>query len=93
MENGGVADVLVTDSAPVSVVRVTDTAKRTKTIARQSLIGILVFKLAILLLDMLGVCPLWLAVFADPGMAMAAAVCAMRALTPKLTPLVEEEIA
>jgi len=88
----GVADVLVTESAPVSVVHVTDTAKRTRSIVRQSVLGILVFKLAVLLLDMLGVCPLWLAVFADAGMALAASVCAMRALTPKETPLAEDEM-
>ena len=93
MENDGdgVA-VLATDSAAVSAVRAIDTAKRTRSIVRQSVIGILAFKLLVLLLDMLGVCPLWLAVFADAGMALTASVFAMRALIPKESPLAEEEV-
>lgn len=91
-KDDGRTDVLVTESAPTAIVRATDTAKRTRSIVRQSVLGILVFKLMVLLFDMLGVCPLWLAVFADAGMALAATVCAMRAMTTKETPLAEEEI-
>ena len=86
-------DVYSADSAPVTVVRAIDTAKRTRSVMRQSVFGILVFKLLILALDMLGVCPLWLAIFADAGMAFAASVCALRALVPKETPLVKEDLA
>ena len=77
------ADILSTESAPAAILRATETAKRTRSIMRQSVFGILAFKILILLLDMFGVCPLWLAIFADAGMALAAAVCALRALAPR----------
>ena len=84
------ADVLAKGSLPAAAFRIIETAKRTRTILRQSVIGILAFKILVLILDMLGVCPLWVAMLADAGMALAASVCAMRALVPKETPLAEE---
>lgn len=53
-------------------------SKRTQTIAWQNIIIVLAFKLIVLLLDMLGVCPLWLAMLADVGVALAATANCLR---------------
>ena len=90
--NASNSDAFSTESAPVAIVHAIETAKRTRSIMRQSVFGILVFKVLILVLDMFGICPLWLAIFADAGMALAAAICALRALPPKDTPLEKAEI-
>ena len=85
------ADASAGGSLPVAVLRAIETAKRTRTILRQSVIGILAFKILVLVLDMFGVCPLWVAVFADAGMALAASVCALRALAPREMLLADTE--
>ena len=92
-DNSETVDLITAESAPVAAVRAIETARYARSVMRQSILGILAFKILILLLDMLGVCPLWLAIFADTGVALAATVCALRALVPKETPLEKEELA
>ncbi len=77
------AGLVVLEDSPAGLAAAMDTAKRTRSIALQNLIGVLVFKLIILALDMAGICPLWLAMTADVGVALAAAVNALRALITK----------
>lgn len=78
-------DILLSGDSPLSVVTAIETAKHTGTIVRQSVLFALCFKLVILALDILGVCPLWLAVFADSGVTLAVILNSMRALAGKET--------
>ena len=75
-------DICAAGNGPGAVVRAIEGAKHTKTIVTQNIIGALAFKVIVLLLDMLGVCPLWLAVFADAGVTLAASINCLRALIP-----------
>lgn len=83
------ADVVVMDGSPSRVVTAIDSAKHTRSIIRQNIACALAFKLAILLLDMLGACPLWLAVFADVGVALLAVLNSLRAFIIRDTVLPE----
>ena len=84
------ADVVVMDGSPSRVVTAIEAAKHTRSIVRQNIAFALGFKLVILLLDMLGACPLWLAVFADVGVALLAVLNSLRAFLVKDTVLPEE---
>jgi Cd2+/Zn2+-exporting ATPase len=60
-------------------------ARKTVRIARENIVFALGVKGAILLLGFFGIANMWLAVFADVGVAVLAVLNAMRALkTPKL---------
>ena len=80
MENAMQADMSAKEPGPSAVRRAIACAMRTRKILRQNVIGALAFKILVLGLDMLGVCPLWLAVFSDAGVTLAATLNAMRAL-------------
>ena len=84
------ADVVVMDGSPARVATAIDAAKHTRSIVRQNIVFALAFKLLILALDMLGVCPLWLAVFADVGVALLAVLNSLRAFIVKDASLPEE---
>ena len=77
------ADVVVMDASPSRVVTAIEAAKHTRSIVWQNIAFALVFKLVILALDMLGICPLWLAVFADVGVALLAVLNSLRAFMVK----------
>lgn len=83
------ADVVVMDGSPSRVVTAIEAAKHTRSIIWQNIAFALVFKLVILLLDMLGACPLWLAVFADVGVALLAVLNSLRAFLVRETVLPE----
>lgn len=84
------ADILVPGDSPLSLVTAIETAKRTGTIVKQSILFALCCKLVILALDIFGLCPLWLAVFADSGVTLAVILNSLRALAEKETiPTVE----
>jgi Cd2+/Zn2+-exporting ATPase len=84
------ADVVIMDGSPSKVVTALEAAKRTRTIVWQNIIFALAFKVIILVLDMFGSCPLWLAVFADVGVALLAVLNSLRALLHKETVLPEK---
>ncbi len=73
------ADVVIMGSSPSKVVTALDAARHTRSIAWQNILFALAFKLIILVLDMFGTCPLWLAVFADVGVALLAVLNSLRA--------------
>jgi Cd2+/Zn2+-exporting ATPase len=73
------ADVVIMDSSPSKVVTALEAAKHTRAIVWQNIVFALAFKVIILVLDMFGVCPLWLAVFADVGVALLAVLNSLRA--------------
>ena len=85
------ADVAVLEDSPTGIISAIDAAKHTKNIVRQNLLFTLGFKIVVLALDMLGVCPLWLAVLADVGIALVAIVNALRAFSYKETFTLEKE--
>ena len=73
------ADVVIMGAAPSKVVTAMEAAKHTRKIVWQNILFALAFKAIILVLDMLGTCPLWLAVFADVGVALLAVLNSLRA--------------
>lgn len=73
------ADVVVMDGSPSRVITALDAARRTRFIVWQNIIFALGFKAIILVLDMFGICPLWLAVFADVGVTLLAVLNSLRA--------------
>ena len=83
------ADVVVMDGSPSRVVTAIETARHTRSIVWQNIAFALAFKVIILVLDMLGACPLWLAVFADVGVALLAVLNSLRAFVTKDTVLPE----
>ena len=77
------ADVVIMGSSPYKVVTALDAARHTRAIAWQNILFALAFKIIILVLDMFGTCPLWLAVFADVGVALLAVLNSLRAFIMK----------
>lgn len=73
------ADVVIMGPSPSKVITAIDAARHTRTIVKQNILFALSFKALILILDMLGICPLWLAVFADVGVALLAVLNSLRA--------------
>ena len=76
----GKADLLADDPGPASIFCGIETARQVRRIVRQNVYGALGFKLVVLGLDLLGICPLWLAIFADAGVTLAAVCNTLRVL-------------
>ena len=74
------ADVVLMDDDPLKLPLAIRIARRTMSIARQNIVFALGVKLLVMLLGALGIANMWLAVFADVGVAMLAILNAMRAL-------------
>ncbi len=74
------ADVVLMDDDPQKVAYAVKIAKKTKKIAIQNIIFALVIKAAFMILGAVGLANLWLAVFADVGVAVLAILNAMRAM-------------
>jgi len=74
------ADVVLMDDDPAKLPRAIRIARRTMMIARQNIAFALGVKLAVMLLGALGIANMWIAVFADVGVAMLAILNAMRAM-------------
>ena len=77
------ADVVILEDSLSGLGAAMDTSRRVKKVLRRGLVIVLAIKLIILILDMLGVCPLWLAVQADAGAALIAILNAMTAARQK----------
>lgn len=74
------ADVVLMDDDPAKLPRAIGIARKTMGIVRQNIAFALGIKLAVMLLGALGVANMWIAVFADVGVAMLAILNAMRAM-------------
>ena len=59
-------------------------AKRTMRIAKENIILVLAVKIIVLVLAALGLASMWIAIFADVGMALIAIINATRVLRSKL---------
>ena len=71
------ADMVFLSSRTADIPKAVRLARRTRAVARQNVIFALSFKLAVMLLGLLGLANLWLAVFADSGVA---ALCVLNAI-------------
>ena len=74
------ADVVLMDDDPLKLPLAIRLARRTMRIARENIIFALGVKAIVLLMGALGHATMWLAVFADVGVAMLAILNAMRAM-------------
>ena len=74
------ADVVLMDDDPAKLPRAIRHARKTMGIVRQNIAFALGVKLAVMLLGALGIANMWMAVFADVGVAMLAVLNAMRAM-------------
>ena len=74
------ADVVLMDDNPAKIAEAIRLCRRTLRIVRQNIVLALVVKAAVMVLGALGLANLWLAVFADVGVAVLAILNAMRTL-------------
>ena len=74
------ADVVLMDDRPAKIAEAIKLCRRTIRIVRQNIVLALAVKAAVLVLGALGLANLWLAVFADVGVAVLAILNAMRTL-------------
>ena len=77
------ADVVLMDDHPTRVAQAIRLAKRTMRIVRQNIVFALGVKFAVLVLAAFGIANMWMAVFADVGVAVLAILNAMRAMHVK----------
>ncbi len=77
------ADVVLMSDHPADVVKAVKMAKKTRHIALENIVGALFFKVLLLTLAVFGMVNMWLAVFADVGVAILAVLNALRAMTYK----------
>ncbi len=74
------ADIVLMDDDVAKIARLVQIGRRTLRIVRQNVIFAIGVKLLVLLLGALGIASMWLAVFADVGVAVLAILNSMRAL-------------
>lgn len=75
------ADVVLMDDEPSKLVTARKMSVRTLSIVKQNIVLALGIKIAVLVLGALGIATMWMAVFADVGVAVLAILNAMRALS------------
>lgn len=74
------ADVVLMDDNPKGIAKAMDIARKTVRIVKQNIVFAIAVKVLILILVALGQAPMWLAIFADVGVAVLAILNALRAL-------------
>jgi Cd2+/Zn2+-exporting ATPase len=74
------ADVVLMDDKPSKIPMAITIARHTISIARQNVVFAIGVKILVLLLAVVGLAPMWMAVFADVGVTVLAVLNAMRAL-------------
>ncbi|MFR9169746.1 MAG: heavy metal translocating P-type ATPase, partial [Gordonibacter urolithinfaciens] len=74
------ADVVLMDDKPSNIARAIRVARTTMGIVWQNIVFALGVKFLVLILAALGIANMWLAVFADVGVAVIAILNAMRAM-------------
>ena len=77
------ADIVLMDDKPSKIAAAMGIARKTVRIVHQNIVFALGVKLAVLILGALGIASMWLAVFADVGVAFLAILHAMRCLQVK----------
>ncbi len=74
------ADVVIMNDQPGRLADAVQIARKTRTIVKQNIVFVLLIKFAVLLLGALGMATMWMAVFADVGVAFLAILNAVRIL-------------
>ena len=74
------ADIVLMDDKPSNIARAIQIARHTMSIVWENIVLALAIKLAVLVLAAFGIANMWLAVFADVGVAILAILNAMRAM-------------
>jgi Cd2+/Zn2+-exporting ATPase len=74
------ADVVLMDDDPRSIARAVMIARKTMRIVKQNIVFALGIKFAVLILAAFGIANMWMAVFADVGVAVLAILNATRAM-------------
>ena len=77
------ADIVLMNDNPDDIAKAIDVARRTMRIAWQNIVFALGIKFAVLILAAFGIANMWMAVFADVGVAVIAILNAMRAMNVK----------
>ena len=77
------ADIVLMDDRPSNIAKAIHVARKTMGIVRQNIVFALAIKFLVLILAALGIANMWLAVFADVGVAVLAILNAMRAMNVK----------
>lgn len=77
------SDVVIMDDQPSKLASVIKIARKTLGIAKQNVIFALLIKFAVLILGAIGLANMWLAVFADVGVAVICIINSMRCLNVK----------
>lgn len=77
------ADIVLMDDRPTQIARAIKVAHKTMRIVWQNIVFALGIKFAVLILAALGIANMWMAVFADVGVAVIAILNAMRAMRTK----------
>ena len=77
------ADVVFMTSSAAAIGEAVDIARATKSIAWQNVVFALAIKAAVMLLGLLGFASMWMAVFADSGVAMLCVLNSIRLLRRK----------
>ncbi len=77
------ADVVIMDDNPEKVARSIKHSKKVMKIVHQNLVFTIGFKMLMLILELFGFVPMWLAIFADVGVSLIAILNALRVLKTK----------
>jgi Cd2+/Zn2+-exporting ATPase len=74
------SDIVIMDDQPSKLASIIKIARKTLGIAKQNVIFALAIKFAVLILGAVGLANMWLAVFADVGVAVICIINSMRCL-------------
>lgn len=77
------ADIVLMDDKPSSIAKAIRIARKTMSIVHQNIVFALAIKFAVLILAAVGLANMWMAVFADVGVAVLAVLNAMRCMNVK----------
>lgn len=77
------ADIVLMDDKPSNIAKAIRIARKTMSIVHQNIVFALVIKFAVLILAAVGLANMWMAVFADVGVAILAILNAMRCMNVK----------
>jgi Cd2+/Zn2+-exporting ATPase len=79
------SDVVIMKDEPSKIIEAINIAKTTRKVIIQNLIFIFAVKISVLILAALGIANMWLAIFADVGVALIAVVNSMRIISIKVS--------
>jgi len=78
------SDIVIMDDNPLKISKIIKIAKKVKTIVFQNIIFALFIKISVLILVSFNLVAMWLAIFADVGVALIAILNSIRMLKQKI---------